>query len=180
MKEEINFASFTRLATERLLLRPLMPSDEMALFILRSDDIINQYIDRPKQTSLEQSKPFITKINDGINENKSMYWAITIKDNPELVGTICLWNFSGDKKTAELGYELNRDFQGRGIMNEAIKKVIELAFQTLGLTTIEACTHKNNAKSISLLLKNNFSLDATRKDEENINLDIFILRKKVE
>ncbi len=174
------FSRFLKLTTERLLLRRLKATDETALFSLRSNDTINKYIDRPKQTSLEESQQFITRINNGIKENKSMYWAITIKDNPQLIGTICLWHFSDDKKTAEIGYELNPDFQGQGIMNEALKKVIELAFQTIGITTIEAYTHKDNTKSTSLLLKNNFSIDVTRKDEENINNIIFILQRKIE
>ncbi len=177
MKKEINLTSFTELTTVRLILRQLKATDDNEIFKLRSDEYINQYIDRPKETSIEESRQFIIKINNGINENKSFYWAITIKENPQLIGTICLWNLSEDKKTAELGYELNQKYQGQGIMNEAIKKVIEFAFQNIGVTTIEAYTHKDNLKSTSLLLKNNFSIDSRRKDEENINNIIFTLTK---
>lgn len=177
MKKEITLSSFTELTTVRLILRQLKPTDDNEIFKLRSDDYINQYIDRPKKTSIEESRQFIIKINNGINENKSFYWAITFKENPQLIGTICLWNLSEDKKTVELGYELNQKFHGQGIMSEAIKKVIEFAFENIGVTTIEACTHKDNLKSTSLLLKNNFSIDSTRKDEENINNIIFILTK---
>jgi ribosomal-protein-alanine N-acetyltransferase len=40
-------------------------------------------------------------------------------------------------------------------MNEAITGVIEYAFYTLGLTTIDALSHKDNQGSIKLLQKLN-------------------------
>jgi len=177
MEEKIEFTSFQELTTESLVLRMLKTSDENEIFILRSDDDINKYISRPKLKHKAEAKEFISKILDGIIKNKVLYWAITFKENPKLIGTICLWNFSEDKKTAELGYELFPDFQGRGIMNEAIKKVIGYGFQTIGLETIEAFTNKNNLKSRSLLFKNNFSADITRIDEDDINNVIFVLKK---
>ncbi|MEP6628081.1 MAG: GNAT family N-acetyltransferase [Ginsengibacter sp.] len=177
MKKEINITTFIELTTVRLILRQLKTTDDNEIFKLRSDEDINQYLDRPKDSSIADSRQFIIKINKGIKENKSFYWAITLKENPQLIGTICLWNLSEHKKSIELGYELNQKFQGQGIMSEAIKKVIEFAFENIGVTTIEAYTHKDNLKSTSLLLKNNFSIDSVRKDEENINNDIFISTK---
>ena len=43
------------------------------------------------------------------------------------------------------------DFQGKGMMLESAKKVIEYAIGTLNLHTIEAFTHKDNQPSIQLL-----------------------------
>ena len=177
MKPKKEFTSFKELTTERLLLRSLKATDKKEIFILRSDPGINKYIDRTKTTNVEEALQFIKKRNDDINENKALYWAITIKENPKLIGTICLWNFSEDKKIAELGYELLQKFQGEGIMDESVKKVIEFAFQTIGIKTIEAFTHKDNLKSRALLLNNNFLPDIKRRDEDNINNVIFILRE---
>lgn len=89
-----------------------------------------------------------------------------------------MWNFSEDRKTAEIGYELFPHSQGKGIMDEAIKKLIGFAFQTLGIDILEAFTNKNNLKSISLLLRNNFSHVPGRKDEDDINNVIFILKNQ--
>jgi ribosomal-protein-alanine N-acetyltransferase len=177
MKKELDLATFIELTTVRLILRQLNATDDSEIFKLRSDERINQYLHRPKDTSIEESRQFIIRINNGIKENKSFYWAITFKEYPQLIGTICLWNLSEDKKSIELGYELNQKFQGQGIMSEAIKKVIEFAFENIGVTTIEAYTHKDNLKSAFLLLKNNFSIDSRRKDKDNINNAIFILKK---
>jgi ribosomal-protein-alanine N-acetyltransferase len=167
---------FPILTTERLLLRQLEEADDIPISTLRSDESINKYIDRPKQSSIEEAKAFIKKISDGTAQGKSFYWAICLKNNPALIGTICLWNFSDDRTTAELGYELHPKFQGQGIMNEAVKSVIKFSFDTIKLKTLEAYTHKDNESSTRLLLKNNFKLDASKKDEYNTDYVIYILR----
>jgi len=166
---------FPLLITKRLLLRQLEETDDTAISALRSDERVNKYLDRPKQTGIEEAKAFIKKINDGIAQGKSFYWAICLHDHPALIGAICLWNFSGDKTTAELGYELHTDFQGQGLMDEAVKKVIQYSFDTVKIKMLEACTHKDNEGSTRLLLKNNFKLDSGKKNKDNADNLIYRL-----
>jgi ribosomal-protein-alanine N-acetyltransferase len=153
--------------TERLLLRPLVDADAPAIAILRSNDEVNRYIERAKFCTLEDAHAFIERIKEGTKNGKTFYWAICLKETGELIGTVCLFNFSEDKKTAELGYELNTPFHGKGFMNEAVAKVIDFCFSTLKLRRIKAFTHQDNKSSIKLLLKNGFTLDVDRKSEEH-------------
>lgn len=174
---ELNFSPFPLLKTERLILRQLNAGDAEAIFSLRTDESVNKYIDRPKPAAIADAMAFISKINDAIKNNKSIYWAICLKDDTELIGTICIWNFSDDKSTAEIGYELKPVYQGRGLMNEALKIVINYGFQDLALISLDAYTHKQNESSTKLLLKNKFKLDAIRVDEENDNVVIYSLKR---
>ena len=123
---------------------------------------------------------FINNINKSIHENKSVYWAICLKDKKEIVGTICLFSFSEENMTAEIGYELHPNFQKKGIMNESLNAVIEFALSILKLDSIDAFVHKNNDSSIKLLERNNFVIAANRSDEENINLVGYKLMKEYE
>ncbi len=173
--KQLNFSPFPTLTTERLILRQLKNSDDAAIFLLRSDNSVNKYIDRPKQININEANEFIKMINDGINNNKWTYWAICLKNIPELIGTICLWNFSDDKTTAEIGYELKPSFQGKGLMNEALRCIINYGFQTIRLKKIDAYTHKENIGSLKLLEKNNFKLEPNRIDQENANNIIYTL-----
>lgn len=173
----MEFTSLSNLSTTRLQLRPLKLSDENEIFVLRSNEIINQYISRKRLSDKEEALQFINKINDNFKKNETLYWAINLKENTHLIGTICLWNFTEDRKTAELGYELFPEFQGKGIMDEAVKKVIQTAFQKISVNTLEAFTHKNNIKSRALLLRNNFVRDDSRTDEGDKNNVIFVLKK---
>lgn len=168
---------FPLLETERLVLRKLVETDNAAILFLRSDERVNQYIKRPRQKTLEDATTYIAKISKGILHNESIMWAITIKSTSKLIGTVCLWNFSSDKKMAELGYELHPDFQRQGLMTETIRKVIDYAFKELTIELIEAFTNRNNAPSIKLLSKNGFRLEPERVDEGNLANAIYSLTK---
>lgn len=168
---------FPILDTERLVLRKLVETDNAAILFLRSDERVNQYIKRPRQKTLEDATAYISKILKGILHNESIMWAITIKSTSKLIGTVSLWNFSSDKKIAELGYELHPDFQRQGLMTETIRKVIDYAFKELTIERIEAFTNRHNAASVGLLSKNGFRLEPERVDEDNLANAIYSLTK---
>jgi [ribosomal protein S5]-alanine N-acetyltransferase len=148
--------SFPRLATERLLLRQLTPGDAEEIFLLRSDETVNKYLDRTKATTLNDAQQFIGLVNSGIYNQQSFFWAICLHGSEKLIGTICLWNFSAEKDKAEIGYELLPSYHGKGIMQEALSMVVEFGFQILELTTIDAWTVQQNHPSITLLERNRF------------------------
>ena len=150
------FTPFPVLTTERLNLRQLVINDEQEIFILRSDSEINKYLDRQISNTIDDARNFINKINENISKNDSLYWAITFSVKNILVGTICLFSFSDENDKCEIGYELLTNFQGQGIMKEAVEKVIDYAFNTIKVQKIEAFFHKDNQSSIKLLEKFSF------------------------
>ena len=150
------FAPFPVLRTQRLTLRQPVINDEQEIFALRSDNEINKYLDRQVSNTIDDARNFINKVNENINKNDSLYWAITLSDKNILVGTICLFSFSDENDKCEIGYELLTNFQGQGIMKEAVEKVIDYAFNTIKVQKIEAIFHKDNQRSIRLLDKFSF------------------------
>lgn len=164
------------LHTSRLLLRPLQETDEDFVYSLRSNEQVNKFIGRAPAKNIEDARAFIKKINDGTAENKSYYWGIVLKETGTMIGTVCFWNLSADRKSAEIGYELHPDHQGKGYMDEAIKEVIAFAFRS-GFTCLEAHSHKDNLASTRLLRKHGFVHDETRKDPDNPHDMMFSLAK---
>ena len=162
---QLNFSPFPSLTTGRLLLRQLMPEDAEAIFSLRNDETVNQYLGRPKTNTMAEAAAFIDKITKGITDNQSMYWVISLKENKEVIGTICTWNIDNEKDTAEVGYELLPAFHGKGIMQEALAAVIDFGFNTMQLKTIAAYTVPGNIASSKLLERNNFKLIDTAGEE---------------
>jgi len=150
------FTPFPILTTERLTLRQLVINDEREIFTLRSDSEINKYLDRQVSNTIDDARNFINTVNENINKNDSLYWAITLSDKNILVGTICLFSFSDENDKCEIGYELLTNFQGQGIMKEAVEKVIDYAFNTINVQKIEAFFHRDNMRSIRLLDKFSF------------------------
>ena len=154
--EDRNFTPFPVLKTERLTLRQLVSGDANEIFALRSDANVNKYLDRKPSKSIDDAKTFIQTIDENIQRNDSIYWAITLNGTDKLIGTICLFDFSNDNLKVEIGYELLPDFQGKGIMQEAASKVIDFGIQLIGLKSIEAYTHSENQSSTRLLEKLKF------------------------
>ena len=170
----INFTAFPNLTTERLTLRQLSINDQQDIFALRSDPEINKYLDRQPSKTIEDAIDFINTITDNIKNNNSIYWVITLTKTKTFVGTFCLFNFSNEKNSCEIGYELMTKFQGQGIMKEAMELVIDYVFQTLKFQNIVAFTHHNNQSSTKLLTKFNF-IKSLEPDKENPDLDIYTL-----
>jgi ribosomal-protein-alanine N-acetyltransferase len=96
----INFSPFPILQTERLILRKLSLDDAEEIYFLRSDEEVNRYLDRKKANDLDDAHAFINKLNIGIANDKWIYWAVCFKDNPKLIGTICLWNLNDEENKA--------------------------------------------------------------------------------
>ncbi len=163
------FTPFPILTTERLTLRQPGINDEQEIFTLRSDSEINKYLDRQIANTIEDARNFINKVNENINKNVSLYWAITFGDRNTFVGTICLYGFSDENDNCEIGYELLTNFQGQGIMKEAIEKVINYAFNNIKVQKIEAFLHRDNQSSINLLEKLLFK-KSNKPDETNPEL----------
>ena len=138
-------------------------NDAKEIMALRSNEQVNEFLERPKSIDLNGAKKFIEKIVTLIDDNESVYWVIALKENDVLIGTICCWNISVENDTAEIGYELHPTYQGKGFMQEATSKVLDYCFNKMQLKTIIAFTHPANDKSRRLLEKNNFLMDATNK-----------------
>ncbi|MCM4173462.1 N-acetyltransferase [Arenibacter sp. TNZ] len=169
--------NFRELETNRLLLRRLVETDWEMIRYLRSDKEVNKFVKRQPAETKEKALAFIAKTNNGISSRLLYQWCITVKNSPAMIGNIVLWNFSEDRKTAELGYDLSPEFQGKGIMDEAVKAVITFGFHQLELNAIEAFTTKQNESSKKLLLRNQFIWNVSRKDSANEDNMIYELYK---
>ena len=173
----MNSATFTTLRTARLTLRQLSIDDQQDILALRSDPEINKYLGRQQSKTIEDAINFINKVNENIEKHIALYWAITLTETKTFVGTICLFDFSNEKNSCEIGYELMPKFQGQGIMKEASQVVMDYVFHTLKFKKILAFTHCDNQNSTNLLTKFNF-VKSIENDKENPDLNIFTLTKQ--
>ena len=173
----INFNPFPTLTTERLTLRQCTKNDCSTILFLRSDDKVNKYIKRIKARNLADAEDFLNKTTTAMENGESIDWAITLNGQAEMIGSICLWNFSADRSIGEVGYALTPTHQYKGIMTEALQSVLKFGFEILGFEEITAYTHYGNDHSTKLLTNHNFKHDSSRIDKGNSNNAIYYLRK---
>jgi ribosomal-protein-alanine N-acetyltransferase len=156
-----NLSKLPGLETERLILREQRISDTPVLYDLRTNEQVMRYIDRPHPKNVEESEQFIQRINENFGNEANMIWAITLKSNPELmIGNLGFWRTDLPNHRAEIGYMLHPDYWRKGILTEALTKVIDFGFNEIKLHSICANINPENEASRSLLLKHGFVKEA--------------------
>ncbi|WP_426485585.1 GNAT family N-acetyltransferase [Flavobacterium sp. 2] len=163
---EFNFHPFPVIETERLLLRRITNDDVNEVFELRSNPETMKYIPRPLAKNNEDALAHIATINTNIDNNIGINWAITLKDNPKLLGIIGYYRMQPENYRAEIGYMLLPEFHGKGIIPEAVNRLITYGFKDLKLHSIEAVIDPENQASEKVLQKCGFVKEAHFKESE--------------
>tara|TARA_R110000868_G_scaffold402410_1_gene678687 strand:- start:470 stop:1018 length:549 start_codon:yes stop_codon:yes gene_type:complete len=165
----INFSPFPVLETERLVLRRVDANDVNEMFVLRSDAVIMKYIPRPIVENLDQALEHITQINTKIDTSEGINWGITLKGDNTLIGVIGFYRLNIENYRAEIGYILHTSQSGKGLISEAVKKIIEYGFNTMNLHSIEAVISPENYASAKVLEKNGFQREGLFKENQFFN-----------
>lgn len=151
------FDPFPEMQTERLLLRRMTVNDAPVLWRLRNTEAVMQYIDRPRQKDMEETEAFIRMVDGLIDSNRDINWAIAWKHNPEhMLGTIGYYRTVHEHDRGEIGYMLDPACWRKGIMQEAMQRILSFGFDTLGFHSIAATINPDNDASRQILLKNGF------------------------
>ncbi|MNK00120.1 hypothetical protein D3C87_179020 [compost metagenome] len=180
----LNFHPFPELKTKRLLLRQVLPSDVEAVMKIRGNEEAMRYIPRPRAKTKEDALTVVEMLTNGINEGKSINWAISNIENPsEIYGIMGYVNFYSEQSKAEIGYMLHPDYWGKGYVPEAILEVEEFGFEQINLEIIEAKIDPRNDNSRKILLRNHYQFDRlvekemTFQDEE-LDSEYYIKNKQ--
>lgn len=160
------FAHFPVLTTERLILRQVQPEDADALFVIKSDlKVTSHYAQEPHQ-SLADTQGWIQRLQTAYDQRQALFWCLRLKGEDTAIGSCTFWNFGPGFHTAELGYELNRNYWQKGYMSEALLAALRHGFTELDLNRVEAIPLARNAASNKLLDKLGFTLEGTLRQRE--------------
>jgi [ribosomal protein S5]-alanine N-acetyltransferase len=162
----LNFNPFPILKTERLLLRRVNNTDVNEIMSLRSNPETMKYIPRPLVKTIEDALEHIAMIDEKIEKNEGINWAITLKDYSKLIGIIGYYRIKPEHYRAEIGYMILPEYNGKGIVSEAIKEVVKYGFEVMQLHSIEAVIDPENYASAKVLEKNEFVKEAHFKENE--------------
>lgn len=154
-----NFAGFSaiRIETPRLVLRPLEFGDAAALFDMNAHPDVSRYGSGLQWTSVDMARERIATHIAALERGEYLQLAIaatgseTESETGGLIGTCCLFDVDAQCRRTEIGYGLARQYWGRGYAHEAIKALVQHAFNDLNLRRLEADVHPDNLPSLRLL-----------------------------
>ena len=170
MNAEIDISN-VKLETERLILRAWEITDLDDFFEYASINGVGEKAGwehhKSKDESLEILKMFI---------DEKKVFAIVLKENQKGIGSIgieeCRQDLDKNLENLlgrELGYVLSKDYWNKGIMTEAVSKVIEYCFKILKLNYLIATCFNYNIASKRVLEKLNFKYYKDIKIETRYN-----------
>jgi len=110
----------------------------------------------------QEALEFIDRFQIRFNEKKGIRWAISIKGEEQVIGTIGFKGYIPLHK-AFVGYEIHPDFGGKGYATEALATAVGYAFDSLDLQRIEAEVMPGNLASEKVLAKNGFKREGLLK-----------------
>ncbi len=158
----IEVSKFPILETKRLVLREIVPADAEELLRFTGDPMVQRYNARPMAdisealASIEQERAMYLR-QDGV------LWGITLKNEDRVIGRVGFSAWSASNR-AMLGYDLAREYWGRGIASEAVREIIRFGFERMGLNRIEAETIEDNHESRRMLDRLGFTLEGIRRE----------------
>lgn len=158
------FEEFPELTTRRLKLRMLSFSDAEAVFRMRSNGRLNQFIARENMDDPRSAEELIHKVEDAYHSKNAIAWAGLLRENKEIIGTCGFNSIDHLNLRAEIGGELNVNYWGKGIALEAVDAIVTCGLNEMGLHSIEAKVDPHNRAVIYLLEQLKFEKEGHFKD----------------
>ena len=154
-----------RIETDRLVLRDLNEGDKLDLVKNVNNLEVSKNLELvPYPYTEGDAEWFINKCVADVNKNprENYEFGIELKSGEEFVGCIGLTKIDRFVESACIGYWLGEDHWRNGIMSEAFKKILDFAFNELGLRRIDISAWTENEGSNALIKKMGFVYEGKR------------------
>jgi len=149
---------------ERLILRPLRASDAERVHAYRSLPEVARFQSWDTQ-SLDEVRAYIAEQTALRPDEPGWYQlAIAERSTDRVVGDLGVHVLECDVRQVELGFTLAPDAQGQGFATEAVRGILRHLFAVVGKHRAIASTDPRNERSIALLRRVGFRLEAHHRD----------------
>src|SRR5699024_6934775 len=141
--------------TRRLVLRPFETTDLEALFAYESRADVARYLYRYPRSRAESAAKLqeSTTMTTLEQAGDTVRLAVVVAESDQLVGDTTLEWLSSEHSSAEIGYVIHPEHQGRGYAREAAQQLLRLGFDGLGVHRIIGRCEAANTASTALLGK---------------------------
>jgi RimJ/RimL family protein N-acetyltransferase len=141
--------AFQPLVTERLVLRRSRPEDAEQISAYRSDPNVKRYQgwDRTDADGIREEIEEMAGRAPG-EAGGWVQFTVEERDGGRLVGDVGINAADGEPAVAKIGYTIAPSFQGRGYATEAVRALVDYAFDVLGAERVRAFAAAENGPSV--------------------------------
>ncbi len=163
-----------KLAGNNIYVRFLEPTDAEALLNLRvrNKDFFTPFIFTQDDEfyTFDQQLKLIERGLEKKELDQQYSFGIYLKESNELIGNVTLMEvLRSSLQSCYIGYTLDKNYNGKGYMTEAVQLVTEYGFNVLQLHRIEAGVMPHNLGSIKVLEKVGYVKEGIARKNVKIN-----------
>ncbi len=161
---------FTRKINDNLSLALVQPSfaKHYLAIVEAQRDYLGQWLAWPHEELSEAffiqfAKRTLQRYADGVSMGCAMIY------QGDIAGNIGFNVIDHQLKKVKIGYWLREDLQGKGIVTQSVRALIDIAFNELDMTKVQIACAVDNHPSRSVCERLGFTLEGVITQAENIN-----------
>ena len=157
MEENMSFENHLKnipeFETDRLFLRKLCFGDLDDVHEFCSNPNVAAPMTWETNKTKETTLQFLEDVINGYVNGETGEWGILLKETKKVIGVAAIIDWSNKHKSMEIGYFLSEQYWGKGIITEALEKIIEYGFTELSANRIEGRCDTDNIGSQKVMKK---------------------------
>jgi len=146
---------------QQINLRRIRRSDAPLMAKFANDRQVARHTFIPYPYALTDAYAFMRRDNKGWRKGTEYSYAIADPVTDEYMGGIGLMMVSPKHKCIEIGYWLGRPHRGKGLVPEAVRLTLRIAFKELKAMRVQAEVLDGNESSVRVLEKCGFTYEGT-------------------
>jgi RimJ/RimL family protein N-acetyltransferase len=150
------------LHTDHLLLRRYRPDDAYKLYEhLGTDPEMHKYSGWNPYATPEMTQMTVQRFIESYEDEHSYSWVMDAGGDDAVAGTIGAYDYEDGQ--IEVGFSVAKEWQGRGLATEALKKVLEHLTENEGISCVTAWCAAENTASKKVLEKSGMKIIQSEK-----------------
>lgn len=170
------------LETKRLVLRKISEEDKKDLFEILTNSQIDKKMIWNHLDDMDEILDYIRVVKESYKKNHPSCYGIELKEENKLIGIVEFFNYKEEFHCAEIHYMLLPVHHRKGIMTEALLKILSFIFEKTDLNRVEAFCLKENKAAGKVLKKAGLILEGVLREkllvnDEFVDLNIYSILK---
>ncbi|MBF4692585.1 GNAT family N-acetyltransferase [Fusibacter sp. Q10-2] len=156
------YEAYPHVEAEEVIIRKIVSSDLDRLYEIYSNENLFRHSPMMLKKNKETVANMIGHFERDFNKHKMIMLGIAFRKTPDdLVGTFELFDYNKVVNMITVGYRLNEQFWGQGIVSKAVQAMTDYLFNCIGINRIQAFVMPENIKSQNVLIRNGFTVEGT-------------------